>query len=231
MSLNKSKGNMYEFVTHTWNTIKGACPHDCSYCYMKRWGNQKPVRFDEKELKTDLGSGNFIFVGSSCDMFAGSIPQEWIEKTLNKLRSGNHYLLQSKNPKRILEFDLMRKISMNASICTTIETNRWYPEIMRDSPTPAARAEAMNAMNPPSSYKPERISHRLYVTIEPIIDFDLEEMLELIRACNPEQVNIGADSGGNNLPEPSAEKLRDLIAGLREFTTIHSKRNLGRLLK
>ena len=59
MSLNKSTGNMYEFITHTWNTIKGECPHGCSYCYMKRWGKQQPVHFDEKELKTDLGIGNF----------------------------------------------------------------------------------------------------------------------------------------------------------------------------
>jgi DNA repair photolyase len=35
MPLNPSKGNMYPFVTHTWNPIRGKCPHDCSYCYMK----------------------------------------------------------------------------------------------------------------------------------------------------------------------------------------------------
>jgi len=31
MGLNESKGNMYEFVTHTWNAIKGECKHDCTY--------------------------------------------------------------------------------------------------------------------------------------------------------------------------------------------------------
>jgi hypothetical protein len=70
MALNISKGNMYEFITHTWNPIKGKCPHDCSYCYMKRWGHLKPPRLVESEFNTDLGSGNFIFVGSSCDMWA-----------------------------------------------------------------------------------------------------------------------------------------------------------------
>lgn len=34
---------MYDFVTHTWNTIKGECPHDCSYCYMKKWGMQHKI--------------------------------------------------------------------------------------------------------------------------------------------------------------------------------------------
>ena len=65
--LNESKGNMYSFVNKTWNVIKGKCPHDCKYCYMKRFP-QKDVRLDKKELKTDLGENNFIFVGSSCDM-------------------------------------------------------------------------------------------------------------------------------------------------------------------
>ncbi|HEA67556.1 MAG TPA: hypothetical protein ENI07_12145, partial [Desulfobacterales bacterium] len=64
---------MYGFVTHTLNTVKGKCPHDCSYCYMKRWGPQPELHFDESELKTDLykyGENQFIFVGSSCDMWA-----------------------------------------------------------------------------------------------------------------------------------------------------------------
>lgn len=33
MALTKSRGNMYPFVTHTWNAIKGICFHDCPYCY------------------------------------------------------------------------------------------------------------------------------------------------------------------------------------------------------
>ena len=77
--LNKSAGNMYDWVTHTWNTIKGKCYHSCSYCSIKsiakRFNSvQKDARFDSKELKTNLGSGNFIFVGSSNDMFSKDIP-------------------------------------------------------------------------------------------------------------------------------------------------------------
>jgi len=85
MPLNVSKGNMYSWITHTWNTVKGECPHGCTYCYMKRWGKQKPVRFDESELNTDLGTGNFIFVGSSCDLFASDIPDKWVKKTLSHM--------------------------------------------------------------------------------------------------------------------------------------------------
>ena len=98
MVLNKATGNMYSFATHTWNPIKGQCPHDCNYCYMKRW-KQKPLHLVEKELKDNLGEGNFIFVGSSTDMFAWDVPEEWIIKVLAKCRNyeNNTYLFQTKN--------------------------------------------------------------------------------------------------------------------------------------
>ena len=220
--LRESKGNMYDFVTHTWNPIKGKCPHDCSYCYMKRWGEQKPLRLDEKEMKTDLGTGNFIFMGSSTDVFADKtidkIDCHCIEDILRKMREhDNSYLLQTKNPQGLYWF--RKQLPEKSVVCTTIETNRWYPGIMNNCPSTAMRA-----------YWIAKIGKPCYVTIEPIMDFDLEEMLHLIRICNPVQVNIGADSGNNHLPEPSRDKLLDLIEGLKEFTTIHRKSNLGRLI-
>lgn len=223
MGLNKSKGNMYPWITDTWNVIKGACYHDCSYCYMKRYGQLKPIRFDEKELKTDLGSGNFIFVGSSCDMFAEYIRHEWVCKTLEHCRKyDNKYLFQTKNPASFLNyFRDYNIIPRNSTICTTIETNKWIPQIMNKSPFPHQRAANMALLK----------HFDKYVTIEPILDFDLEEMLEMIKVCEPIQVNIGADSGGNKLPEPSKEKLLALIKGLKEFTIIDKKTNLKRLLK
>ena len=214
---------MYEWVTHTWNTVKGECYHDCSYCYVKRWGKLNPVRFDEKELKTDLGGGNFIFVGSSCDMFAKDIPEEWILKTLKHMESfDNKYLLQTKNPERVLDFIGDVVISDKCTICTTIESDVFYPDIMGRSPRPMDRSIAMGELS-------EVI--KTYVTIEPIMDFNLEHMVRMIRRCNPEQVNIGADSGNNHLPEPPKEKLLALIDELKKFTVIANKRNLNRLLK
>ena len=222
MGLNISKGNMYEFITHTWNTIKGSCYHDCSYCYMKRWGKLKPVRFDEKELKTDLGTGNFIFVGSSCDMFAENIPDEWIKKTLKHMeRFDSKYLLQTKNPTRVLDFIDACVITDKCVICTTIESNKDLFEIKRNSPDVFKRAMAMNELS-------QIIDS--YVTIEPIMDFDMDIMVQLIRDCNAKQINIGADSGRNNLPEPTKEKVLQLVSELQKFTIIHNKSNLHRLL-
>lgn len=221
MGLNKSTGNMYDFVTHTFNMIKGACPHDCSYCYMKRWGGLKPVRFDKKELKTDLGTGNYIFVGSSCDMFAEEIPNDWILNTLTKCNwYDNKYLFQTKNPGRV--FNYINDINREFVVCTTIETNRTYPE-MGNTVSPEDRGISMEYLRMQGI--------KTMLTIEPIMDFDLDIFVELIKLAAPISVNIGADSGHNNLPEPSWEKVQALIKELQRFTKITKKRNLDRLRK
>ncbi len=221
MSLNISKGNMYSFTTHTWNTVKGACYHNCSYCYMKRWGELNPVRFDDKELKTDLGKGNIIFVGSSCDMWSRDINLDWIKKTLNHCRqSDNTYLFQSKNPSEFKYHTLPDK----SIITTTIETNRDYVEMnlipFGNTPTPHGRSIGMFE---------NHIMKRKMVTIEPIMDFDLMELVYLIRGFHPEQVNIGADTGNNNLPEPPWFQVERLIKELEQFTKVKLKKNLDRL--
>ena len=147
--LNPRKGDMYKFIKYTWNPIKGKCLHDCSYCYMKQMNpNANPPRLAEYELTTDLENGNKIFIGSSTDMFAENIPPEWITRVLdycnekNNTDKPNTYLLQSKNPKRFLEF-INHPIMKHVVFCTTIETNRFYPEIMNNAPKIEERVEAM----------------------------------------------------------------------------------------
>ena len=217
MGLNTSKGNMYDWITHTWNTVKGECYHNCSYCYMKRWGQLNPVRFDESELKTDLGEENFIFVGSSCDMWAENIPEEWIIKTLEHCAKydRNQYLFQTKNPAKI------RRILPDLSrVCITMETNRFFPIIMGKSPIPEERyAES------------KLIRHPLYITIEPIMYFDLQRFSDMLIDLSPEQINIGADSGKNDLPEPSKEEILSLITTLANAgLKIKMKKNLDRII-
>ena len=215
--LNKSKGNMYPWVTHTWNVIKGKCPHDCSYCYMKRYP-QSELHFDEKELKTDLGSGNTIFVGSSCDMWAKGVSENWIIKILNhciQYGDGNKYLFQSKNPICFIGWSL----PVNAMLGTTLETNRSYK--VSEAPIPSERAYAI-----------ARQDYPIMVSIEPIMDFDLDVMLKWMQEIKPEFVSIGANSRPEiKLPEPSGDKVRALIEGLKEFTEVKIKDNLKRLFK
>ena len=97
MPLKKQSGNMYTFVSHTWNPISGECPHACTYCYVRVFYNkdkpQPKLHFVDKEMRTDLGNGNFIFIGSGTDVFAKEVPSEWILKVLEYCRkyNGNKY--------------------------------------------------------------------------------------------------------------------------------------------
>ena len=220
--LNTVKGNMYSFVTHTWNTIKGRCPHDCLYCYTKRWGEQKPIRLDEKELKIQLGENKFIFVGSSCDMWADEIPDVWIDRTLNVCDCfKNKYLFQSKNPARFNTY--AEYLPRKSVIGTTIETNRYYPE-MGHAPKIIDRSEQMAVIRGcgfPLS---------LMITIEPIMDFDLKPMVKRISDIEPNWVNIGANTSSQvKLPEPAPEKVQELIFELEKITEVKIKKNMKRL--
>ncbi len=220
MVINKSKGNMYKFVTHTFNTIKGVCLHNCQYCYMKRFP-QKPIRLDTKEFTTNLGKNNFIFIGSSTDVFANNIPNEWIYQTLDYCKKfKNKYLFQSKNVRRMVMF--AEDLPYKSIIGTTIETNRCYLE-MGNTVHPCKRAFWLKAIK-------KKLRIETFITIEPIMDFDLKEMIDIIKYANPDWVNIGADSGNNKLPEPSKLKINKLIKGLEKFTEIHNKDNLKRLI-
>lgn len=220
MSLKKSSGNMYEFVSHTWSPIRGKCSHDCSYCYMKRWGEQPPLHIDEKDLETDLGEGNFIFVGHTIDLFAEDVPDIWIRQVLNRTRRyNNKYLFQSKNPERFLGYYVA--YPQDVLFGTTIETNR---DIVKSkAPSVPQRARALNEL----SFR----GYSTMVTIEPIFDFDLDELVDLIILANPEWVNIGADSKGHGLPEPPKSKVEGLIEMLQKYTSVKLKGNLRRIYK
>ena len=218
--LKKQKGNMYEFVTHTWSPIKGKCSHDCSYCYMKKWGEQPLLHIDERDLETNLDENNFIFVGHTIDLFAEDVLDTWIRQVLNRTRRyNNKYLFQSKNPKRFVEF--IDSFPKDVLLGTTIETNR---DIVKSSaPSVYDRAEWLGKL---SAWQK---GFDTMVTIEPIFDFDLDELVDLIVLANPEWVNIGADSKGHKLPEPSRDKVKKLIQALQEKTRVKLKRNIGRI--
>ena len=170
MSLNTSKGNMYGFVTHTWNTIKGKCVHDCDYCYMKRW-RLNDVRFDEKELKTNLGEDNTIFVGSSNDIFSDAIEPEWIYKTINHCFKypKNTYLFQTKSAMWLEYFNYPE----NTILGTTIESDRNW--LGTKIPSVKSRAIGLRVAKKKCS--------KTMLTIEPIMDFNLRKFIVLIETA------------------------------------------------
>ena len=236
MNLNPAQGNMYQFITHTWNPISGRCSHDCSYCYMKKEKEQSQIHLKESELADSFNPNHFIFIGSGTDVFADDVPANWIKEVLdycvNNTNSGlfedffseegkTRFMLQTKNPKRIMEFikhPLLNPERNQVVICTTLETNRFYPEIMNNAPAPIERAEWMAKIS--------EIGLPTYVTLEPLMDFDLDEFEELIKKCNPVQVNIGFNTERHiRLPEPTTAKAFDLIKSIVPFTKVHLKKN------
>ena len=215
MPMNKVKGNMYPFVTHTWNPIRGKCPHDCKYCYMKKF-KVGELRLERKEFHTNLGKGNFIFVGSSTDMFADDVPGEWINKVLDYCRKFNNtYLFQSKNPRRFHSFIF----PANSILGTTFESNLDWK--LSKAPQPCPRMEELSILD----------DYEKMISIEPILEFDLEWVVDHVKLVRPKFVSIGADSQGHNLPEPSPEKVKKLIEELEKFTEVKVKPNLNRIMR
>jgi protein gp37 len=213
---------MYDFINERLNTVKGSCPYACKYCYMKRWGDiQKPLRLDQKELKRNLARGKYVFVCSGCDLFHPCVPWAWIADTLRVARDfypENTYLFHTKNPARVLEIPMFQ-FPKESILCATIETNRDISGISL-APSPQERAAAMR------EWRGGKM-----ITAEPLMDFDVIGFADLILSCNPAQVNIGADSGKNGLPEPSADKIAALIEVLKTRTIVKQKTNLARIYK
>jgi len=183
--------------------------------YRKYW---RDLNFSQKEMRTNLGEGNFIFVGSSTDMFSRQVPKKWILDVLNHCNEypNNTYLFQSKNPERYVEFAI--KLPMGCIIGTTIETNRFIQ--ISKAPNTEDRVFWM------SNY----IIGDKMVSIEPIMDFDLDVIIKWMRDINPKFVSIGADSKNSGLSEPCPEKVKALILRLGKFTDVRVKKNLGRLI-
>jgi DNA repair photolyase len=175
-----------------------------------------------EELLTRYGTGRTIFVDHCNDLFAEDVPREWIMNVLNHCAQWleNTYVYQTKNPGRYVEF--LRWMLPTCMLGCTIETNRDILNTISCAPRPVGRFAAMQQLN---------TSRILFVTIEPIMDFDVDVLAEWIRKIGPEFVNIGADSKGHNLPEPPAEKIFALIDLLdKAGIEIRAKHNLERIL-
>jgi DNA repair photolyase len=203
---------MFHFINKKVNPVTG-CPHGCVYCWARRLaeGKLKDVpryqkgfisTFNEKELSKKFKKGDFVFIGDMGDTFASTIPNGWIEKvlTIPKNNPEAKFLFLTKNPVRYFDFDFPDNCVLGA----TIETNRFYENISK-APKTLERYLYLRDLRYP--YK--------FVSIEPIMKFDLEEFLKWIIEIKPELVAIGYDNYSSHLPEPSLAETNDLIIKLR----------------
>jgi hypothetical protein len=226
----KSRGDMYRFVDFTWNPVQGPCQHQCKYCYVQRINHRfgkdagQPRLYDTPLELRGNGAGKTVFVCSSCDLFASSIPDSWVAWVVRQANKypENTWLWHTKNPQRAVNLphldDRFPDYPEKSILCATIETNGWF-DCMGKAPHPSLRFAGLGEW-----------PGRKMVTIEPVLKFAISPFEEQLHWLRPEQINIGADSGNNGLPEPTEQELGVLIHKLSRFTKVHLKKNLRRLL-
>lgn len=213
---------MFPFIHRTWNPVTG-CLHNCSYCFALKLAKGRLKRLprykdgfnptlNHKELQRFFRPGEFVFVSDMGDLFGEWIPNEWIYKVFNVIEkfSETDFLLLTKNPRKFLKF--MVCIPLNCVCAATIETNRSTRRISK-APPPRERFEALRDLAFP----------RKAVSIEPIMDFDMNIMLQWIKDINPEFVAIGYDNHKNHLIEPSLSKTNRLISEVKSICTVYRK--------
>ena len=232
MPLKKAKGNMYPWVTHTHSLLAGACPHQCRYCYVHavsdRFGNAKysgEPRLVEKEEHVSYGKNKTIFIEHCSDLFAYGIPGHFISRILDHCRKypENTYVFQTKNPCRMTEW--IEKMPPKRILGCTIETiaDRILQEVS-SAPTAAERISYMKTLR--------MMGESTFITIEPILRGDMNLLAWYCSWAGPEFVNIGADSKGHGLPEPTARDVENLIKALKTYNIdVRLKTNLDRILK
>lgn len=204
---------MYKLSVFQWSPFVG-CRYDCVYCrnsFQAQAKRQKqncmkcytfephehPERLDQWLPKT--GYMQFIFTCCMGDIAFCST--EYLEKIVNVMwiESDKTFLIQSKNPKTFERVDWPGNVILG----TTIETNcgglyEFYQ--ISKAPAPIGRLSDFRI-----------IKHkRKMITVEPVIDFDVDIFSSRIKEANPCMVWLGFDSKKNNLPEPPLEKVKQL---------------------
>lgn len=240
----KSKGQMFPWVTHQCNPVAGQCPYQCSYCYMEEMKRRfelirerysGDLRFDDRDVyQSKLGRGRTIFVQSAGDLCAAQVPNIWIHRVLQVCEwedsENNEFLFLTKNPRRYLShlFEFPVRHGGNKYILgATIETNR--SDIYAGISLAPGLPHRLTAM--------ESLRHKQYmgpakrvISIEPVMDFDLDVFVRWMGRAMPHFISIGADTCRSGLPEPGPEKLEEFIRKCRKFTEVRLKKNLRRIL-
>lgn len=226
--------NMYLWVDAMHTHLGGLCKHKCRYCYVENPRYGRPERYTgesrlvDKEFNVDYDEktlmkvcGKYpatIFIEHCNDLFEKTMPEEFILRIFAhcECHSENTYVFQTKNPARYFHFD--GKFPNNSIRGCTIETNRNIEGISEAPPM----EDRMFAM--------EKLTGRKFLTLEPILDFDVDILASWVARVKPDFLNLGADSKNHGLPEPTVEKVLALVEELKKYgIDLREKHNLKRL--
>ena len=215
---------MFQDVHVTWNPVTG-CLHECVYCWSRRMaerlraiGAKKYSRgfaptLHPKEFRRSFRAGELVFVCDMGDLFGAWVPEEWILRVLSFIADwpGTTFLLLTKNPRRYLDFiDELGRLD-NVLLGATIETDdaeRYEAWRVSKAPNVDDRLEAMRELRSMGF-------SNLMVSIEPVLDFNLDSFTEALVEIRPRLVYIGYDNYNCGLPEPPLDKTLRLVARLR----------------
>ncbi len=212
--------HMYDSA-ETWNPVKG-CLFDCTYCgpsFKAQAKRQKkncsecyefrPHQHPERLSK--IPNAEIVFVGGNGDIsfadpvFVKQIIAAIVKKNLK--RPNQVYYFQTKRPEYLAQF--IGEFPPNVILVTTLETNRdeGYGAVSK-APPPSKRYEAFKKLDWPNKV----------VTIEPLMDFDVEVFAEWLISLKPEYLWLGFNSRSRSvsLPEPTAEKVLALVHRLNK---------------
>jgi hypothetical protein len=219
---------MFKSITRTWPVFSG-CLHNCTYCNVHtlatgrlknhpRYKDWPMPRFNPEVIHWKFKPGEFIFVAYMGDIsFATDFQFGCIIDAIKEYPKTD-FLLCSKNPESFKRTG--HQLPGNIVLGTTIETNRDYR--LSRAPPPGLRALHLELINHP----------RKFISIEPVMAFDLPQLVGWVERIEPDIIEIGADNYHNNLPEPSPEDLLNLLTYLHDICPrVVEKEGLDRLLK
>ncbi len=213
-------GNMYELSKAQWNPFKG-CDFDCLYCRESFQRMEKrdahgcadclayrPHAHAEALTKSLPATGymEFIFTCASGDI--AFCDDEYLSRIVARIQNetDKSFLLQSKNPATFHRIRFPRNVILGTTLETTNDVG--YDRISQ-APPPSLRFRDFLTVNHPAKM----------VTLEPLIEFDLDIMVSWIEELRPRFIWIGLDSKNclsrkHGIAEPSIEKVLDLYREL-----------------
>jgi len=161
-----------------------------------------------KRLYEKFAENDFVFACDMGDLFCDDIPSWMIEAVNECADQLCKFLFLTKNPDRYMVECGNIAEGKRYHLGVTIESNRDYPAISKAP----AQSERLKAMAQLDDYYPE---NPRFVSVEPVLDFDLDPFLNSLVKINAWGYAIGYDNHNHCLPEPPMEKTRLLIEGLR----------------